>query len=101
MITDVRACSASDPAQPDETSATGRQLTTPKPWGDGHPGNIAKLAFGPVVAVLVPCGLVNGACDQVSPPRLPFAVRLGIRTASAAKAGDYWREGVIPTVHYS
>ncbi|MFE9940894.1 transposase, partial [Streptomyces hirsutus] len=31
MITDVRACSASDPAQPGHPSGSGRQPTTPKP----------------------------------------------------------------------
>lgn len=54
--------------------------------GDGHPGNIPELAFGAVVAFLVPRRLVNGTSDQM-PPRLPLAVRLGIRAASAAKAG--------------
>lgn len=34
MITDVRACSVSDPTQPDEPSAIGHQPTTPKPCPD-------------------------------------------------------------------
>jgi len=32
MITGIRACSASDPAQPAYPSGSGRQPTTPKPW---------------------------------------------------------------------
>ncbi|CAM5653568.1 hypothetical protein STENM36S_02118 [Streptomyces tendae] len=54
--------------------------------GDGHPGDIADLAFGAVVAVLVAGGLVHGTRDQV-PPCVPRAVRLRVGAAAAAQSG--------------
>lgn len=66
--------------------------------GDGDPGDVPLDTGGEVVAALVHGGLELAGADQM--PRL-LAADGRVGTAARAHGEDYWREGVIPTVHYS
>ncbi|MFI0225649.1 hypothetical protein [Streptomyces lydicus] len=67
---------------------------------DRDPGHLAYFTSGDVVAVVVGDGLVVMAVDQVLSLGAVSAW-LGVGAAAGTQSLHYWREGVIPSVHYS